>query len=221
MVRMFPACCSCDTAADPEGEVETRFTAGSKSGDRRPSSYMTSRGLNHGGKEVLEARSECPKKQEEKKQIQQLVKSFIRTAVSGVDCTLIQFPVSAITMASQWMKPARYSIDKKCTVLTIRAQDSTHFLELKEIKEGFSYRDIEQGLVGSSLVTKRAALLPEANRRRLVVLQYGGQQSQWISLLLHDEEDKELFLVAISVLRLYADYTATTRNAGGHHRANR
>lgn len=215
MVRMFLSCCSCESAAEADGEVITT-TSGKKNSDPVGSGSIhgkTSAGAGSGGDAgptAMDITACCPEKEDEKRQIQQLVRSFIKAAVGGVDCTYLHLPLATTGTAAQWKKPAKYVIDKQCTKITIRVEDSSDYVLLLDgIKEAFSYEDIDEGLVGSTLVTKKVSILPEEERNRVVVLQYEGSEAQLVSLLMRTEQDKDLFLVAVSVLRLYAQHSKT------------
>lgn len=235
MAGVFAACCNCDTqGADEFVAVPSTVEAPNRGliiEDRRESRPTT---------KPREVSRESPSKQgddenadDRKKQVQQVVKSFIKAAVVGIECTLLDSvrgedssslllssktsSGSAVSHTECKRSTAKYITDRHCKRLSVLVEGLVVYNALmKNVKDCYAEEDFAS-LDGPTdpRVTGIIQHLNSEERERMVVIEYVDEKdadstptsstSKTISLLLPTAADRELFLVAMSVLQLYAN----------------
>lgn len=141
----------------------------------------------------------------EKARLNGLVKTFLREAVVGVECKMLENR-SEGGVASWEYIPAKLRTDQAMTKMVVQGGKKETMIKLIDVVETHAYEDLMDHLPKSQLGKN----LREEDHSRAVFIQHRapGLPESWLCLIVSDEETQERFITGIKVLRLRAEFNA-------------
>lgn len=142
-----------------------------------------------------------PKKEkpteERKSELQDLLKSFSRDAITGISCKLFRGSAVPPYLA------AIFCLDNALTKITITTGGKTQTIALQTVLDAYSYDDAMDKMPGHLLVQK----IGDQEANTSVFIRYKQKDSepeQLLCLVLPDQAEHERFVTCVKILSIYS-----------------